>query len=350
MSVATSSSPTKPEPADLVLQGGGVKGIALAGAVEVLLRRYDIQRVAGTSAGAILASLIAAGYTGDEVREAMQSLPYAEVPDAKPPVPVFGPLAGLFRGNGLYRGDVIEHWIADRLAEKGVRVFADLPLLPDRTADPRLYEPDHAYRLVVTATDITRGRGLVLPWDYRQAFGLDPAEQSVARAVRMSLSIPLFFMPCRLTDERTGQTSRIVDGGVMTNFPVQLFDRQDGGRPRWPTFGVGVIPDLPEADSTLVRHMPFRLPGPFGVLEATVATAISGHDQTYLGQPRNAARLIRADTSQVGIVDFRIGEEQRQWLVANGVAAAKEFLRSWNWKAYLDRFFPLHTAPFSIAT
>jgi NTE family protein len=329
------------EPADLVLQGGGVKGIALAGAVEVLLRRYEVRRVAGTSAGAVLAALLAARYTGDEVREAMQSLPYAKVPDSKIPVPVLGPLAALVTADGLYQGDVIERWVADRLAEKGVHTFADLPLPEDPKADRGLYTDDRAYRLVVTATDITRGRGLRLPWDYRDAFGLEPAEQSVARAVRMSLSIPLFFVPCRLTDARTGTTSRIVDGGVMTNFPVELFDRQDGQRPRWPTFGVGVIPDLPGADNILVPGLPTRLPGPLGLLQATVTTAITGHDQTYLGQPRNAERLIRADTGSVGVVQFDLDASERNRLVTNGAEKAAEFLRSWNWQDYLDRFFPL---------
>ena len=125
----------------------------------------------------------------------------------------------------------------------------------------------------------------------------------------MSLTIPLFFVPCKLTDESSGRTSLIVDGGVMTNFPLEVFDRQDGQRPRWPTFGVGVIPDLPGGDSTLMPHVPSRLPGPFGLLQATVATAISGHDQTYLAQPRNAARVIRAKSDDVGIVDFKIGAE-----------------------------------------
>jgi NTE family protein len=329
------------QPADLVLQGGGVKGVALVGAVEVLLREYEIRRVAGTSAGALVASLIAAGYSGDELREAMQSLRLAEVPDAKPPVPVLAPLAGLLFADGLYQGDVIERWLADRLAEKDVHTFKDLPLPPDSGADPRLYAKDRAYRLVVTATDITRGRGLRLPWDYREAFGLDPDEQCVAAAVRMSMSIPLFFVPRKLRDARNGQTSTIVDGGVLSNFPVELFDRQDGQRPRWPTFGVGVIPDLPGGDGSLVPFVPSRLPGPLGLLQATVATAISGHDQTYLGQPRNAARLIRIPTESVGVIQFDIGRTERAKLVANGTAAAAEFLDTWNWEKYLHRFFPL---------
>ena len=333
--------PGAPEPIDLVLQGGGVKGIALVGAVDRLLARFQVQRVAGTSAGAIVASLIAAGYTRDELRAAMASLRYSDIPDRVLPVPLLGEVAGLFVSDGLYRGEFIEEWVAKHLAEKGVHTFDDLPLEPDDGADPLLYTDDRAYKLVVTATDITRGRGLRLPWDYRDAFGLDPAKQSVAEAVRMSLSIPLFFVPRQLENTQTGKVSRIVDGGVLSNFPVEIFDRQDGQRPRWPTIGAGVVPDLPGADSTLAPGVPTGLLGPFGLLEATVASAIVGHDQTYLAQPRNAERVFRARTDSVGVVDFNINKLGRERLTMNGQDAADEFLRTWNWQGYLDRFFPL---------
>jgi NTE family protein len=333
------NSPTK-EPIDLVLQGGGVKGIALGGALDVLLATYDVRRVAGTSAGAIAASLVAAGFSRDELRDAMESLPYEKVSDRGPGVPLLGELIGFFASDGLYKGDFIEQWVADQLATKNVRTFRDLPLEKDSKADPLMMDRDRAYKLVVTATDITRGRGVRLPWDYREAFGLDPDEQSVAKAVRMSLSIPVYFRPRELTNPTTGQTSTIIDGGVMTNFPVELFDRQDGQRPRWPTLGVGVIPDLPGADSTLFPGLPVRLSGPLRVVEATIATAISGHDQTYLAQPRNAERVFRINTKSVGIVDFGVDDERRAHLAANGARAAERFLRRWNWDDYLERFYP----------
>jgi predicted acylesterase/phospholipase RssA len=57
-----------PAKADAVFEGGGVKGIALAGAI-VVAESLGVQwqRVAGTSAGAITACLLAAGYTGEEL-------------------------------------------------------------------------------------------------------------------------------------------------------------------------------------------------------------------------------------------------------------------------------------------
>ncbi len=79
------------EPADLVLQGGGVKGLALAGAVTRMMDTYRFPRVAGTSAGAIVASLLAAGYDQAGIRTAMSDLNYRRVPDRRLPIPLVGP-------------------------------------------------------------------------------------------------------------------------------------------------------------------------------------------------------------------------------------------------------------------
>ena len=57
---------------DLVLEGGGAKGLAFVGAMEVFERAgYTFDRVVGTSAGAIMASFLAAGYSADEMKAAM---------------------------------------------------------------------------------------------------------------------------------------------------------------------------------------------------------------------------------------------------------------------------------------
>lgn len=326
------------EPIDLVLQGGGVKGIALVGAVDRLLERFEVKRVGGTSAGAIVAALIAARYSREELRAAMDELRYDLVPDRVLPVPLVGELAGLATTSGLYQGDYIEEWVTEKLAARDVRTFADLPLDADDESDPFLHG-DRGFRLVVTATDITRGQGLRLPWDYRTAFGLEPAEQSVAKAVRMSLSIPVFFQPVRVTAE-DGATYDVVDGGVMSNFPVQMFDRQDGVEPRWPTLGAGVIDDLPRTIETLVPYLPLPRRGVFGVLLSSVVTAVVGKDQTYLAEPRNAERVFYADTRSVGAVDFWLGRTEREKLVESGEREAEKFLDRWNWEDYRRRFHP----------
>ena len=294
--------------ADLVLEGGGVKGLGLVGAVLHLMREgYTFPRVAGTSAGSIVAAFLAAGASADDLDAIMRRLDYSRVPD-RGGVPGVSESLGLARHSGAHPGNYIHGFVRDELEQLGVRTFGDL----GRDA------------LVVTATDITRGRLLRLPWDY-ELLGLDPADQLVADAVRASISIPLFFEPVQLADRA------LVDGGVLSNFPIEMFDRP---KPRWPTFGVKVIPDTPDANALLFPGLSLPQPPPVRLLARVMTTAVLGHDQTYLEQPCVRRRAIHVDTSAVGIVEFGCGEDKRAALVENGERAAQQFLAGWDWDAY----------------
>jgi NTE family protein len=324
--------------ADLVLEGGGAKGLGIVGAVTHLLEAgYRFARVAGTSAGSIVAALLAAGADARGLADSMNRLEYLRVPD-RGGIPVASATASFFARGGLHSGDYVHEWIRDELERLEVRTFADLPLV-DADADSNL-EDGQRYRLVVMATDITHGCLLRLPWDYRERFGLEPGEQSVADAVRASISIPLYFVPRRLTDERTGEEATLVDGGVLSNFPVEVFDRTDGRRPRRPTFGVKVIPALPGADDELVPELGPLLAlsnaiPPFREAERVLATAIVGHDQTYIRRPCVRRRMIEVDTSGIGITEFAADERKRAGVVDKGREAATRFLEGWDWAGYL---------------
>ena len=87
-----------------VFEGGGVKGTGLVGAVQVTEDRgYTFDRVAGTSAGAIIAALIAAGYTAAEMKEIMFALDYKKFKDKGlgDAIPIVGPLASLLFTKGI---------------------------------------------------------------------------------------------------------------------------------------------------------------------------------------------------------------------------------------------------------
>ena len=98
-----------PKPADLVLSGGGVKGIGLVGAVVALMDAgYRAQRVSGTSAGSIVGAVVAAASMGDqltpeEVKELALQLDYHKFTDPGPleRLPVLGPPLAVLRGNGI---------------------------------------------------------------------------------------------------------------------------------------------------------------------------------------------------------------------------------------------------------
>ncbi len=81
----------------------------------------------------------------------------------------------------------------------------------------------------VIVSDLTAKRLLVLPME-AGVLGVEPDEFDVAQAVRMSMSIPVFFEPVRWDNPDTGEQHVIVDGGMLSNFPVWLFDRQGAAR------------------------------------------------------------------------------------------------------------------------
>lgn len=325
------------KPVDLVLSGGGVKGVGLVGAVVAVLDAgYSLKRVSGVSAGSLVGSVLAAASEGGklttaELKELALTLPYDKFRDAGP-VPLVGPAWGLIHDNGIYRGDFAHDWIRGELKNLGVVTFGDLAL-----ADKQI-RPERRYRLAVTVTDVTTGQLVRLPWDYRRVYGLDPDEQLVADAVRASMSIPYFFRPVHLTSA-DGLTSTLVDGGVLSNFPIDSFDRLDGKPPRWPTFGVTVVPNLPKDNDQVIPGLgALRLLGPPTLLEQLITTMIVGHDQTYLNQPWVKARAIQVDSTAVNFLDFGIARKDAEALYDKGYEAALAFLSTWNWGEYLERF------------
>jgi NTE family protein len=319
--------------ADLVLEGGGMKGVGLGGAIRTLMRAgYAFHRVAGTSAGAVAGALVAAGMSEPDLEAAMARLDYARVPDrGLPRIPVVSEGISLLHSGGAYEGDYIRDFVREELEALGVRTFGDLRR-SDPGADANL-PPERRYKLVVMATDVTHGRLLRLPWDYG-LLGLDPDEQLVADAVRASISIPLYFDPVVVHDATGGEDVTLVDGGVLSNYPIEIFDRTDLQRPRWPTLGVKVMPELPAGDPELFPGIALPALAPVKLLERVVATAIVGNDQTYLERPCVRRRTIWVDTSAVGVVEFDASEEQREAVIANGAAAAEAFLSTWDWDAF----------------
>ena len=331
------SKAEQPKSVDLVLSGGGVKFIGLVGAIVALMDAgYSIKRVSGVSAGSVVAAILAAAskdgqLTSEEVKELAFSVPLHKWRDAGP-VPYLGAAWGLVRETSMYRGDVAYDWIRSELKNLGVTSFGDLVLDEDH-----LIKGPH-YTLVVTVADLTAAQLVRLPWDYRRLYGLDPDEQPVAEAVRASMAIPFVYRPVKLTGI-SGATSTLVDGGVLSNFPIDTFDRPDGKPPRWPTFGVTVLPRLTEGIGAVMPALkPLRFFEQTALLESLLTTMLAGHDQTHLNQPWVSARAIAVESTNVGVLDFDIPTGRLEELYDKGYEAAQEFLSTWDWAAYLKRF------------
>jgi NTE family protein len=319
-----------PQRADLVCEGGGVKGIALAGAVTALAEAgYAFPRAAGSSAGAVVSCLVAALQSAGEpvqrLDELVASLDYRRFRDRSgvARLPLVGlPLSVLLR-LGAYDGAFLEDFLTGALGELGVRTFGDL------RAPAELELPaGRDWRLVVTVSDLARRRLVRLPWDLPD-YGVDPDAFPVARAVRASAAIPYVFRPVHQRAP-TG-TATWVDGGLLSNFPVGLFDRADALAPRWPTFGVRVSRP-PEAPPVL---RPVRGPVQLGL--AALDALLTDQDEAYAGEPCTTARTIVVPTPDVSVVDFDLPREQQQRLSRAGRTAATSFLAGWDLADYVRR-------------
>ena len=324
--------------ADLVLEGGGVLGIGHVGVISVLSEAgYSFPRVAGTSAGSIVGALVAAGMPVSRMTDVMTTLDYRRFVDRSllDRIPVGGPLLSLLKDDGVFEGEYLREWLGNLLVDEcGVETFGDLAIEDDpHTSLP----PERRYRLVVTATDVTRGELRYFPWDYEHAYGLDPDRQLVADAVRASMSIPFFYEPVTLT-AADGTMSTLVDGGVLSNFPIDVLDRTDGQRPRWPTFGVKLLPVLPMDAARLLPIAGVFKHGPVALAANVAMTAIVGRDQAHLAKPWVKVRTMQVDTGGVNPVDFGLSRAQAATLFANGRTAASRFLAEWDWEDYLHTY------------
>jgi NTE family protein len=340
--------PQLPREADAVFEGGGVKGIAFAGAITVAEQAGVEQwkNVAGTSAGSIAACLLAAGYHAKDL-DRILTVKYREFAD-------YG-LGGIPRGvvsslwtRGLAPGRFFTKWLQDHLAASplGKRLqgreptFADVERddLPGDLADDERLRV--LYRLRVIASDVTAGRMLVLPQDItgfsltKDGPELAPDTLTLTQAVRMSMSFPFLYSPVTLW--RKGRAHYIVDGGLLSNYPVWLFDSGGTRDPVRPTWGfrvhAGETPDQPAPYRAIKR--PFW-PLPLAMAMFQAASEAWDRDRAEEAQ---AARTVDIPTGRIRTTDFGLSDEDAKFLRRSGDESARRFFASEGTREYLRRF------------
>jgi NTE family protein len=321
---------------DLVFEGGGVKGIGLAGAYrELCARGYEPQCVAGTSAGAITAALVAAGYSGAELEQVvLHEMDFKSFADRGRLAwaGLVGDGIEILRRHGIHSGDSFLAWIRQALAAKGIHTFADL-------RDDDATEERRRYRLQLIASDLTDASMLVLPRDAPR-LGLDPDALDVAEAVRMSMSIPIFFEPWIHTNPQSARRHVIVDGGILSNFPVWLFDVPADQLPAFPTIGLLLVaPDqrnpivaIPDSDTEAEPASSLT-----AYVKALADTAMEAHDRFYI-QDESFARTIPIPTLGVRTTEFGIVPERAAALFESGRRAAADFFDGWDFKQYVEKY------------
>ncbi len=253
-----------------VFEGGGIRGVALAGAAAAALDAdLEFQQAVGTSAGSLVASLLAAGFDADDLADSVHQVHWPELlrPVAGSRIPGIGRHFALLTRRGLYDSARLEEVWGELLAQRGVTTFGDL----------------RPGSLGVVVTDLSHSRGVLFPEDLR-AYGYEPDLFPVARALRMSAAVPFLFTPVKLRDRTNGDRVLMADGAMAANFPAGLVDKT------CPAIGFRLVLDGPVHDN---EHVKVR--GPFTLARSVVTAGI-----------RARYALPRAPEPGVSVVDVPV--------------------------------------------
>jgi NTE family protein len=339
--------------ADGVFEGGGVKGIAFAGAIAAAEKDAGVTEwvnVAGTSAGSIVAALLVAGYDGAGLQKILADAHYAKFADCGPGGMWLGGMwNALTRMRGMAPGKYFIEWMSEQLGNsplakelgKSDLTFADVRRrdLPPREEVPDVSDEKYErakYRLHVIGSDITTGRMVILPDDLpdyedKQGTSYDKDSFPVVDAVRMSMSYPFLFAPVTL--HRGGRPVYVVDGGLLSNFPIWLFDSP---KPKRPTWGFRLHPG-----ADVEEGMPYRKVGrplwSVPLLKAMFSAATEAWDREQMEQVVSA-RTVSIPTHAISTTDFGLTKSQASDLYGWGSAAAHAFFSAPEQQTYLNSF------------
>jgi predicted acylesterase/phospholipase RssA/tetratricopeptide (TPR) repeat protein len=273
----------------LIMKGGGVKALAFTGAIRELEAYYGFNSFVGTSAGSIAAALMAAGASGAELQAMLYEKPFSDFLDCPWWQYPFTPFLG-----GVHPGVRFTKWMQERINRYVVEAPAvALKSLPKRA--------------VIYASAVDRGP-IVFDshgeWSAASAF----------HAVRCSMSIPLFFRPWLHNSEPT------YDGGLLNNYPVEIFLEQEGNNGRKPSFLALYLGQ--------VRPNPWAKRSVFGDI---LSIWLDRNDAQIVQRYQNDTIVI--DTTPVGTIDFAMTDEEKDFLVLAGRAAAVRHLEA---RGHLD--------------
>ncbi len=288
---------------NLVFEGGGVRGIAYGGALEALAKAAllpNIQRAAGTSAGAITACLVALKYSAVEISRIIANMDLASFEDKEREF-------RRLKDFGIYEGQVFLEWIGELIANSQVgQGKADLTFeeLVDR----------QGMELKVYATDL-------FTQSLKEFSPTATPTVPVAEAVRASMSIPLYFDAWRFSDNNPDDHF-YVDGGVLYNYPISAFDDLQKGQVSAETLGFQ-LENLSGQDI----YTPFEHGDLGKYTKSLLETLMYTQSVALTRSVMDVARTINVDHLGVGATDFEIDNLTKNKLIQSGWDATLAFLQ-----------------------
>ena len=200
---------------NIVFEGGGAKAMAFCGGILALdnLGIYKkLKRFAGSSAGAIVATLLAIGYTPSDLVDIMYDTDFGTFFN-KSLFELPKDIYEVLKHEGCDSGEAFEDFIETRIETiTGNKDYTFIDLYNDRKIE-----------LVITSTDVNRE---ISVYFHHKA----TPHMTLRQAVRMSMSIPLIFTP--VVHELAKKQDIFVDGGLLDNYPLHVFDGAYPGDPQ----------------------------------------------------------------------------------------------------------------------
>ncbi len=318
---------------NLALEGGGLRGIAYAGAFKALEDNgtmQQIKNIAGSSAGAIAGLMVSIGYKADEIDSILMTLKFQKFNDGK------GGLIGKYkrikRNFGIYKGDKYEIWLREMLMKKTGNGDLTFTQLHELKLNDKNYKD-----LFCTGTNISKQRLEVFSYKNTPTF-------SVATAVRISGGVPLYFTPIALDDSlqkiKQGDTSSYinyyVDGGMLCNYPISMFDScKHGSMPlicndlifNKETIGIK-LERKEQIDSFLKNSIEIPPYQPKNINDYFAAFAnllIETMARKYPGLLNEKGRSIYVDYGKVNPKVKKVSAKNRRMLYENGKAGVVQF-------------------------
>lgn len=261
--------------------------MAFTGAIQELEKHgYSFKTFVGTSAGSIAAVFLAAGANAEYLEKIMRRADFKKFKDANFASAIYN----LLTKGGMYPGDHLVNWVTEELRGLIKTEKPDLTLA--------MIERETNKRVQVFASRPDYG---TIVFDSRN----EPNQNTPApHAVRLSSSIPAVFIP------REHDGIRIFDGGILNNFPVDAYLKQDDAEVNFIALYIGT-------DSKKGMNRRWWLTEVIDLLLSRDErlNIIEHHDRTVI-----------IDTCPISTTDFDVSEEEKQFLVLAGRVAAQDFL------------------------
>jgi len=361
---------------DLVMEGGGTLGIALVGYIYALEQaNIRFLSVGGSSVGAIVALLLSCldkrtEEKGEALTNILSEMDMKSFIDGNTFASALSRLLGsgkagrkklqlvflavfscgsLLKKNGLNPGDSFLEWLTGCLVEAGVRTAKDarkiIEYIPQglthRVNGSDFAKPSASLKLV--AADLTTSSKVIFP-EMAQLYWEDPGELNPAYFARASMSIPGFFQPMEVHgvskitdlsekwkdlcsfDGKVPDKITFSDGGLLSNFPISLFHQPRV--PNAPTFGARL-----GSLSRVVKEV-----SSIGSYAGNLFSALRHYsDHEFIYQNPDYRRLISyIPTAGHNWLNFYMSDEEKLTLFKKGMAAAHEFLETFDWQAYKE--------------